>query len=145
HFKAFFDEELADIQGVIDHLNYAGWVGLLRFCTSFEAYCKVYKAVHIHPESIAEFLLFNPESPRSMRFAAGQIQLALQSIGRTTNMRYAGRAERLAGRLRAALEYDQIEDVIHDMHAYLENIQRQCTQVHNAVYQVYITYPIDAA
>jgi len=145
HFLAFFDRELEDIQAVIDHLNYAEWVGILRSCASFEAYCKVYKAAHIHPESIAEFLLFNPESPRSIRFAAGQIQLALQSIAKTTNMRYAGRVERLAGRFRAALEYDQVEDVVQDVHAYLENIQRQCTQIHNAIYQVYITYPIDAA
>jgi uncharacterized alpha-E superfamily protein len=145
HFQAFFDEELADIHAVIDHLHYAEWVGILRSCASFEAYCKVYKAAYIHPESIAEFLLFNPESPRSIRFAAGQIQHSLQAIGRTTNMRYAGRVERLAGRLRAALEYDQIEDVIHNMHAYLENIQRQCSQLHNALYQVYIMYPIDAA
>lgn len=145
HFLAFFDRELEDIQAVIDHLNYAEWVGILRSCASFEAYCKVYNAAHIHPESIAEFLLFNPESPRSIRFAAGQIQHALQAIAKTTNMRYAGRVERLAGRFRAALEYDQVEDVIHDVHAYLENIQRQCTQMHNAIYQVYITYPIDAA
>jgi uncharacterized alpha-E superfamily protein len=130
---------------VIDHLNYAGWVGILRSCASFETYCKVYKAAHIHPESIAAFLLFNSESPRSIRFAAGQIQLALQSIAKTTSMRYAGRVERLAGRFRAALEYDQIEDVLPDMHAYLENVQRQCTQLHNAFKQVYITYPIDAA
>jgi hypothetical protein len=31
------------------------------------------------------------------------------------------------------------------MHSYLENIQRQCSQIHNSVYQVYIVYPIDVA
>jgi uncharacterized alpha-E superfamily protein len=32
-----------------------------------------------------------------------------------------------------------------DLHAYLENIQRQCTQIHNALYQVYVVYPVDVA
>jgi len=31
------------------------------------------------------------------------------------------------------------------MHSYLENIQFQCRQINEAVYQVYITYPIDVA
>ena len=145
HFRAFFDAEYNDMRAAIDHLNYMGWVGLLRSCAAFEAYCKVYTAANIQPRSIAEFLLFNPESPRSIRFAGGLIQSALQSIARSTNTRPSGRVERLAGRFRSALEYDQVEDVIGDMHAYLDNIQRQCTQIHNAIYQVYIVYPIEVA
>jgi uncharacterized alpha-E superfamily protein len=124
-------------------LDYLGWVGLLRSCTAFEAYCKVYSA-NVQPAKIAEFLLLNAESPRSVRYAAAQMQIALQSVSKSTHTRHAGRVERLAGRLRSALEYDQIEDVMQDMHAYLENIQRQCSQIHNAIYQVYIAYPIDA-
>ena len=145
NFRALFDDEQKDMRAAIDHMNYIGWVGLLRSCAAFEAYCKVYTAANIQPRSIAEFLLFNPESPRSIRFAGGLIQSALQSIARSTNTRPNGRVERLAGRFRSALEYDQIEDVVDDMHAYLETIQRQCTQIHNAIYQVYIVYPIEVA
>ncbi len=128
----------------LGHLNFLGWVGLLRSCASFEAYCKVYTA-RLQPEHIIEYLLLNPESPRSLRFAANMIHVALQAIGKATGARYAGRVERLAGRFRSALEYDQIDDIMSDMHTYLENIQRQCTQLHNAIYQAYLVYPIDAA
>ena len=145
HFRAFFEPDYNEMRTTIDHLNYMGWVGLLRSCAAFEAYCKVYTAANIEPKSIAEFLLFNPESPRSIRFAGGLIQSALQAIARSTNTRPSGRVERLAGRFRSALEYDQVEDVIGDMHAYLDTIQRQCTQIHNAIYQVYIVYPIEVA
>jgi uncharacterized alpha-E superfamily protein len=145
NFRDFFDPEQNDTRAAIDHMNYVGWVGLLRSCAAFEAYCKVYTAANIQPRSIAEFLIFNPESPRSIRFAGGLIQSALQSIARATNTRPNGRVERLAGRFRSALEYDQIEDVIDDTHAYLGNIQRQCTQIHNAVYQMYIVYPVEVA
>lgn len=145
HFRAFFDAEQNDMPTAIDHMNYIGWVGLLRSCAAFEAYCKVYTAANIQPRSIAEFLIFNPESPRSIRFGGGLIQSALQSIARSTNTRPNGRVERLAGRFRSALEYDQIEDVVGDMHAYLDTIRRQCTQIHSAIYQMYIVYPVEVA
>lgn len=126
-------------------LDYMSWVGLLRSCAAFESFCKVYTA-NIQPDRIAEFLLLNAESPRSLRFAATMIQNALQAITKITTVRNAGRVERLAGRLRASLDYDQIDEIMGgSMHSYLENIQFQCRQINQALYQVYITYPIDVA
>ena len=142
HFSTFLDTGQNEETVPLDYL---GWVGLLRSCTAFEAYCKVYTAT-IQPRHIAEFLLLNAESPRSVRFAVAMMQNALQAIAKAANTRNAGRAERLAGRLRAALDYDQIDEIMSgDMHAYLENIQRQCAQIHAAIYQTYISYPIDVA
>jgi uncharacterized alpha-E superfamily protein len=44
------------------------------------------------------------------------------------------------------LSYTQMDEIPPGgMHDFLENVQRQCTQIHNAVHQVYIEYPIDAA
>jgi uncharacterized alpha-E superfamily protein len=127
-----------------DHLDYLEWVGLLRSCSAFQAYCRVYTA-SIYPERIAEFLLFNNEFPHSIHFAVNMLQDALRFIARATNARRTQRIERLVGRLNASLAYDQIEDIIEDIHSYLENIQQQCTQMHNAIYQTYIFYPIDVA
>ncbi len=45
------------------------WVGLLRSCAALEAYCRCYTA-QLRPELIAEFLLLNPDFPRSVRFSA---------------------------------------------------------------------------
>lgn len=128
----------------LGHLKFLGCVSLLRSCAAFEAYCKVYTA-NIAPKQIVEYLLLNAESPRSLRFAANMIHIALQAIGKVSGARHAGRVERLAGRFRSMLEYDQIDDIINDLHLYLENIQLQCTQIHNAVYQSYVAYPIDVA
>ena len=127
-----------------DHLDYLAWVGLLRSCSAFDAYRKVYTA-NVRPECIAEFLIFNSESPRSIRFAIAMVQGALQAIAKATNARHVQRAERLIGRLRASLEYDQIEDIIDTIHPYLERIEQQCTHIHNALYQTYIFYPIEVA
>ena len=44
-----------------------------------------------------------------------------------------GRAERLAGRLRASLDYGQVDEILSDdPHAYLDGISRQCAQIHSA-------------
>ena len=142
HFRVLLEVEQNDVS---EPLDYLALVGLLKSCAAFEAYCKVYTAT-MSPRNIAEFLLLSAESPRSVHFAAAMMQVALQAIARSTNTRHTGRAERLAGRLRAALDYDQIEEIMSsNLHAYLENIQRQCTHINNAIYQAYIAYPIDVA
>src|SRR5918911_1127138 len=75
--------------------SYLDWVGLLKSCTAFEAYCKVYTA-DLRPERIAEFLLLNAECPRSVRFAADVMQAAFQSIAEATApRRSSGRVNRL--------------------------------------------------
>jgi uncharacterized alpha-E superfamily protein len=142
HFSVFLTEQTGYESEPLDYLS---WVELLRSCASFEAYCKVYTAA-LRPAQIAEFLLLNAEAPRSIRFACAMMQGALQAIAKSTAVRNPGRAERLAGRLRAMLDYDQIEEILGgDIHEYLENIQRQCALIHNGIYQAYIVYPIEIA
>ncbi len=141
YFQAFAETQNHSTE-LIDYME---WVALLKSCTSFEAYCKVYTA-NIQPHAVAEFLLLNAESPRSVRFAAEMIQTALQAIAKETRTRYAGRAERVAGRLRASLSYGQVDEIMADnMHQYLENIQSQCAHIHTAIKEAYISYPIDTA
>jgi uncharacterized alpha-E superfamily protein len=121
------------------------WVGLLRSCSALEAYCRCYTA-DLRPERIAEFLLLNPEFPRSVRFAAARIESALKAIGALTARGTGGRADRMAGRLHASLDYGQVDEILsEDPHAYLETIGRHCTQIHAAVYQSYVMYPIESA
>lgn len=125
-------------------LDYFEWVALLKSCTAFEAYCKVYTA-SVHPEDVAEFLLLNAEFPRSIRFAADMIQEAAQAIGQSGARHAMARVERLAGRLRAALDYGQVDEIMMDMHTYLMTIRRMCAQVHDALYQACISYSADEA
>jgi uncharacterized alpha-E superfamily protein len=125
--------------------NHLEWVGLLKSCTAFEAYCKVYTA-NLRPDRIMEFILLNADFPHSVRFSVDAMQAALRSISDSTATRRAGRLNRLSGRLCAALSYSQIDEVLSDdLHVYLGTIQRQCNQIHEALHQVYVAYPIEAA
>ncbi len=121
------------------------WIGLLRCCTAFEAYCKVYTA-DLHPDRIAEFLLLNPEFPHSVRFAVDRLKAALEEISEDTGSRTSGRLDRLAGRLAASLSFGQIDEIlVSGLHSYLEELLRQCGQIHHAIHQCYIAYPIESA
>ena len=125
--------------------GHAEWVGLLRSCSALEAYCRCYTA-DLRSDRIAEFLLLNPEFPRSVRFAAARVESALRAIAQLAGRGVGGRAERLAGRLHASLDYGQVDEILtEDPHAYLEGIGRYCAQIHVAAYQSYVGYPIESA
>jgi uncharacterized alpha-E superfamily protein len=125
--------------------NHVEWVGLLRSCSALESYCRCYTA-DLRPERIAEFLLLNSEFPRSVRFSAERVESALRTIAQLTSRGAGGRAERLAGRLHASLDYGQVDEILsEDPHLYLEGVGRYCTQIHAAAYQSYVTYPIESA
>jgi len=144
---ALLDVHFRDFPGTRDQPaevnEYVEWVALLRSCCGFEAYCRHYTA-DLRSIRIAEFLILNPDFPRSIRFCAGRIQSALTAIAALTAR--GGRAERLAGRLLESLDYGQVDEIVGDaLPAYLEGIVRQTNQINAAVYQQYVHYPIDAA
>lgn len=114
------------------------WISLLKSCTSFEAYCKVYTA-QIEPERIAEFLLLSSDSPRSVRFAADRILEATRAIAAATGKQRGDTVTRLAGKLSAALDYSSVDEIMDEgLHAYCVNIQTQCHKIHQAIYDRYI-------
>jgi uncharacterized alpha-E superfamily protein len=99
----------------------------------------------VRQERVVEFLLLDPEFPRSIRFSATRIEGALRAVARHGG-RSGGRAERLSGRLRASLDYAQVDEILSDgARDHLRDISTQCAEIHDAVYQSYIAYSIDSA
>jgi uncharacterized alpha-E superfamily protein len=140
-----FNRYLSFPRRQIEPDDHPEWIGLLKSCTAFEAYCKVYTA-DLRAERIAEFLLLNDEFPHSVRFAVDNIQNALDSMGSSAARRGTGKLTRLSGRLRAALSYSPMDEILAaGLGTYLENVKKQCTQIHAAIHQVYIDYPIETA
>ncbi|GAC1438882.1 MAG: alpha-E domain-containing protein [Terriglobales bacterium] len=127
------------------HADDLDWVGLLTSCAAFEAYCKACTA-ELKPERIADFILLQPEFPYSVRYSLDRMHQALTSISNLSLSRRTGKIERLIGRLRSAVAYVQIAEVIRgDLHKYLAGIIEQCRDLHAAVHEVYIEYPIEVA
>jgi uncharacterized alpha-E superfamily protein len=128
----------------VESEEYLEWVGLLKCCAAFEAYCKKNTA-ELRPLRIAEFLLLNPEFPHSVRFSVDKVHGALEAIAAMTE-RKAEQPVRLAGRLQATLSFSQIEEVMASgAAAYVEDVRQQCGQAHTAIHQIYFDYPAETA
>jgi uncharacterized alpha-E superfamily protein len=123
--------------------NYLEWVGLLKSCTCFEAYCKQYTA-DMKPRRIIEFLLLDDEMPRSVRFCTDRIEAALEALSEDTMRRAKDtRLLRVAGKLRATLDYVVVDDILTEsLPSYLEDVAMQSAQIHSALFSTYIRYNV---
>jgi uncharacterized alpha-E superfamily protein len=132
------------VDQAVENEDYLEWVGLLKSCAAFEAYCKTYTA-ELRPLWVAEFLLLNPKFPHAVRFSVDMVYTSLQAIAALTE-RKAEQPVRLAGRLRATLSFSQMDEIVaNGAKAYLDSINDQCNQAHGAIHQIYFDYPIESA
>ena len=147
--EAYHDDLWAHPDRVVDSTQYLEWMGLLRSCTAFEAYCKVYTA-DLTPERILEFLLLDAEFPHSLRFSIEAVECALGKIFSKTGTKDAKargeRLHRIAGRLSAQLSYSGVDELLSsNIIEYLQSVQRQCQLLHEGIYELYMDYPIQLA
>ena len=127
----------------VETSEYLEWIGLLRACGAFESYCKAYTA-EIRPVQVAEFLLLNPDFPHSVRFSVDCVDSALKTIADLTD-RKAGGPARIAGRLRAQLNFSQIDEILAaGAPQYLESVSKECAELHTAIHQIYFDYPVES-
>ncbi|GGG93584.1 alpha-E domain-containing protein [Silvibacterium dinghuense] len=125
--------------------EYLEWIGLLRTCTAFEAYCKVYTA-DLTYEQIIEFLLLDSEFPHSIRYSVERLNQSLEAIRNEGRGLHATELMRVAGKLKSSLAYAQIGEILeHDPGRYMRRIVEECRQVHNLIYEVYIQYSVQTA
>ncbi|HZD47719.1 MAG TPA: alpha-E domain-containing protein [Silvibacterium sp.] len=135
----------ANLDDTVDASEYLEWIGLLRMCTAFEAYCKVYTA-DLSYEWILEFLLLDPDFPHSLRFSIDQLHQSLDAIQQESHGQYSGELMRVSGKLQASLGYGQISEILaHDPARYLRSILDQCRLIHDLIYEVYIQYSVQTA
>jgi uncharacterized alpha-E superfamily protein len=117
-------------------------MSVLRMACALEPYLRVYTA-DINPRFILEFLLFDEDFPRSIRFCTARIEDLLAQLSRHAG---AGRgdAQRLAGRLDARLKYADIEEVeATGAGALLAAVGAECAAIHEAIYETFVAYPLE--
>jgi uncharacterized alpha-E superfamily protein len=125
--------------------QYLELVGLLRCCTSFEAYCQVYTA-DISSEQILEFLLLNRDFPHAIRYTVDGMRDAIDSIQRSGGRRPPEELIAVIGRLQAMLGYTTIQEILAgDVAKFLHTIREQCMRIHELIYRYYVHYSIQSA
>ena len=117
-------------------------MSVLRMACALEPYLRVYTA-DINARFIMEFLLFDEDFPRSVRFCTARIQDLLNHLAIELN---AGRSDalRLAGRLDARLKYADVEEVeTSGASALLTAVAKECSAIHGAIYEGFVAYPLE--
>ena len=136
-----FQEQERDHSGY----QYLELVGLLRCCTSFEAYCQVYTA-DLTPDRILEFLLLNRDFPHAIRYCVDGIRHAVESVQRTGGRRCPDELTAVIGRLHAMLGYTTIGEILAgDTGTFLHSIREHCMRIHELIYRYYVQYSIQSA
>ena len=125
--------------------QYLELVGLLRCCTSFEAYCQVYTA-DLTPDRILEFLLLNRDFPHALRYSIDGVRQSLDAIQRSGGRRPPDELLATAGRLHSMLRYTTIDEILDGSPGrFLHSIREQCLQIHELIYRYYVQYSIQSA
>jgi uncharacterized alpha-E superfamily protein len=88
-------------------VDFYHWSAILRSVSGFEVYRKAYRNV-IRPEKVAELLILRPDMPRSL---ACCMQEVVANLAMVANQQ-SGETLRLAGRLRADLQFARIDEIL---------------------------------
>jgi uncharacterized alpha-E superfamily protein len=113
-----------------EHAGFHDWVGVLKSASAFEAYRKSYQA-RMDPAQVVEFLLFREDFPRSVLFC---LRAAESGLARLGPLGQVTRPQRLLGRIRAELEYRDIDELLEEgLHDFLDRVQEQVWAVADAV------------
>lgn len=113
------------------------WTSALRASGAYEAFLRTYRGLETD-RAAAEFLLLDRLFPRSVVYALSRAERALDDLG--GDPRRAGfqdEAHRLVGRMRAELEYRSLSDLVDDLPAEMERLQRTCAAATDAISRRY--------
>lgn len=114
------------------------WSAILRSCSAWDAY-KTLHGAEVNPRGVVEFLLFNDDFPRSVRFCVSQLNHALRCISGVADGRFSNNAEKLAGRLVAELQFSTVDEIFaQGLHLYLDQLQTKLNDIGAALFEAYI-------
>ena len=125
---------------VTDHF---ALTSVLRMGCALEPYLRVYTA-EMQPRFILQFLTLDEDFPRSIRFCTHQIETHLAAIIRHSGMAGSVGPDRLAGRLRARLQYADMDELeAQGARPFLKTVLDECSAIHRSLYDAFVAYPLE--
>lgn len=121
------------VNSPIDNIQ---WTAVLKSASAFEMFRKEHH--RITPHKVASFLIFDSQFPRSIRHCISKAGICLHRITGSPEGSASNIAEKRLGRLKADLEYTDIDEVIdYGMHEYMDDLQTRLNQVDQAIGTVF--------
>jgi len=117
------------VNAPIDHIQ---WMAVLKSASAFEMFRKQH--LHITPNEVADFLIFDTQFPRSIRHCINKANICLHRITGTPSGAAVNLVEKKLGRIQADIEYTDINEVIDiGLHEYLDRLQSKLNDVGEAI------------
>lgn len=112
------------------------WAALLRSASAFEMYRQ--KHGKIVPACVVEFLMFDHEFPRSVRFSIHQARESLHAISGTSPHTFRYPPEKHIGQLNAELSFASVDDVLEKgLHEYVDDLQTRLNEVGLGIHETF--------
>ncbi len=130
---------LPDVKDVGSTIDLMQWTSILKSASAYQMYRRQYSK--ITPADIAQFLIFNQEFPRSIRFSLMQAESSLHAITGTPLSTFSNSAEKKLGQLRSELEYTDIQDIMaKGLHESLDSIQHRLNEIDTFIYETFFAH-----
>ncbi|MBF0303043.1 MAG: alpha-E domain-containing protein [Desulfamplus sp.] len=112
------------------------WAAVLKSASALEMYRKRFH--RIIPKQVCEFLIFDSDFPRSIRYCLKKAEKSLHNISGTPAGTVSNKAEKSLGRLCADLDYTDIDEIIDTgMHEYLDGLQIKINNIGNNIHDAF--------
>lgn len=112
------------------------WAAVLRSASAFEMYRK--RHGRITPNAIVDFLLLDPEFPRSVRYCLERARASLHAITGTPIGSFRNMPEKLIGPLCSDLAFTNAEEIgSMGLHQYLDDLQTRVNQVGAGIFETF--------
>jgi uncharacterized alpha-E superfamily protein len=121
-------------QTVGSNLDMLQWSAVLKSVSAFNMYRQAFRS--INPVDIVTFLVLDRCFPRSIYYCLRQSELSLEVIAGGATI--GNRAHKLLGKLRADLEYIDVNDIFaQGLHEFLDRFQTRNNEVDDAIFTTY--------
>ncbi len=112
------------------------WSALLKSASALDMYHKHFG--RIYPNGVARFLILDSTFPRAIRYCLIKGEDSLHAISGSEHRNYQNHADKRLGRLRAELDFGDVEDSLTDgLHEFLDHFQTQLNQVGNIIFETF--------
>lgn len=121
------------VGSAIDNIQ---WSALLRSASALQMYRQQYG--RITPSNVVEYLLLEPEFPRSARYCIHRVQDSIHAITGAPIGTFSNEAERRCGRLMSELAYTQVSEIIDTgVHEFIDGMQQRLNGIGDAIFDTF--------
>ena len=109
------------------------WAAVLKSVSGFEMYRK--KHGRISPPRLVEFLLFDNEFPRAVRYSIGRADRSLHAITGTPTGTFSCASEQRLGMLKSELDFGRVDaTVAAGLHEFLDGLQVKMNKIDECIF-----------